>query len=125
MVKRQVIEKTGMFPEKFFLYYEEWDWSARIRKAGYTIWYQPQATIYHKESLSVGKENPLKAYYHTRNRILYMRRNSDAFHLTAFGIFFTFFTMPKSVIRYIRKGQTEHLKNFLKGALYNLNHSSR
>ena len=24
MVKREVIEKTGIFPEKFFLYYEEW-----------------------------------------------------------------------------------------------------
>jgi len=33
MVKREVIEKTGMFPELFFLYYEEWDWSARIRRA--------------------------------------------------------------------------------------------
>ena len=27
MVKKEVITKTGMFPEKFFLYYEEWDWS--------------------------------------------------------------------------------------------------
>ncbi|MFI5195157.1 MAG: glycosyltransferase family 2 protein, partial [Chitinophagales bacterium] len=40
MVKKEVIEKTGMFPENFFLYYEEWDWSDRIQKAGYVIWYQ-------------------------------------------------------------------------------------
>ena len=44
-----------MFPENFFLYYEEWDWSARIRKAGYLIWYQPEATIYHKESMYGGQ----------------------------------------------------------------------
>src|SRR5664279_1233917 len=95
MVKKELIEKTGMFPEKFFLYYEEWDWSARIQNAGYLIWYQPAATIYHKESLTVGKENPLKVYYHTRNRILFMRRNSDLFHLSIFVLFFTFLAMPK------------------------------
>lgn len=75
LVKREVIEKVGRFPEKFFLYYEEWDWSARILKAGFKIWYTAPAVIYHKESVSVGKTNPMKTYYHTRNRILYMRRN--------------------------------------------------
>ncbi len=91
-----------MFPEKFFLYYEEWDWSARIQKAGYRIWYQADATIYHKESMSVGKDNPLKAYYHTRNRILFMRRNSGLFHLLVFSIYFTAIAFPKAIFTYIK-----------------------
>jgi GT2 family glycosyltransferase len=124
MVKKELIRETGMFPEKFFLYYEEWDWSTRILKAGYLIWYQAAATIYHKESMTVGKENPLKAYYHTRNRILYMRRNSNAFQLTIFSLFFTFFTMPKAIFGYLLKGQWPQLKCFLKGVIYNLGHSS-
>ena len=33
---------------------------ARIQNAGYLIWYQPAATIYHKESLTVGKEKSVK-----------------------------------------------------------------
>jgi GT2 family glycosyltransferase len=125
MVKKSVIEKTGMFPEKFFLYYEEWDWSSRIQKAGYLIWYQPQATIYHKESMTVGRESPLKAYYHTRNRILYMRRNSDTFHLMIFSLFFTCFALPKALFTYLKKGQLIHLKMFLKGIGYNLSHSAK
>jgi GT2 family glycosyltransferase len=124
MVKREVIEKTGMFPEKFFLYYEEWDWSVRIQNAGYLIWYQPAAAIYHKESRSVGKENPLKVYYHTRNRILFMRRNTDLFHLFIFILFFTFFTVPKSVFTFMKNGQMTELKWFLKGIGYNLVNSS-
>jgi GT2 family glycosyltransferase len=125
MVKKEVIEKTGMFPEKFFLYYEEWDWSARIQKAGYLIWYQPGAIIYHKESMTVGKENPMKTYYLTRNRILYMRRNSDAFHLFVFTLFFGFFTLPKSIFTYLRNRQPAQLRWFLKGVGYNFLHSSR
>jgi GT2 family glycosyltransferase len=125
MVRKSVIEKTGMFPEKFFLYYEEWDWTARILKAGYSIWYTSEATIYHKESMSVGKENPMKVYYHTRNRILYMRRNSSVIHLLIFAVFFTLFTMPKAVFTYIRNKQTTHLKLFMKAILYNLTHNSK
>lgn len=125
MISREVIRKTGMFPEKFFLYYEEWDWSARIQKAGFLIWYQSQATIYHKESKTVGKENNMKAYYLTRNRILFMRRNSDPFHLFVFLLFFIFLSFPKAVFTYLTRGQFPQLKWFLKGIGYNLVHSSK
>jgi len=125
MVKKEVIEKTGMFPEKFFLYYEEWDWSARIQKAGYKIWYQSEAVIYHKESMSVGKENPMKVYYHTRNRILFMRRNCNLFQLFVFSFFFTFISLPKAVFKYLKTGQMEQVKWFMKGVFYNLTHNSK
>jgi GT2 family glycosyltransferase len=125
MVKREVVEKTGMFPEVFFLYYEEWDWTARIHKAGYRIWYTAQATIYHKESMSVGKQNPIKVYYHTRNRILYMRRNQDLLHLLVFTIYFGLITIPWSILRYIANGQYEELKWFIKGVWWNLYSSKR
>ncbi|PWT75991.1 MAG: dTDP-Rha--alpha-D-GlcNAc-pyrophosphate polyprenol alpha-3-L-rhamnosyltransferase [Bacteroidetes bacterium] len=120
MVKKEVIEKVGMFPETFFLYYEEWDWSMRIRKAGYTIWYTADATIYHKESMSVGKQNPMKVYYHTRNRILFMRRNGNLFQRLVFYLFFIFFTVPKAIFKYLLKGQFEHLQLFLKAVWWNL-----
>jgi len=124
MVKNEVINQTGMFPEKFFLYYEEWDWSARILKAGFIIWYAADATIYHKESMSVGKQNPVKVYYHTRNRILFMRRNQDFLHLLIFSLYFTCITVPVSICRYLAKGQFQQLKLFLKGIWWNLYSSS-
>lgn len=124
LVKKEVIDKVGMFPEKFFLYYEEWDWSARILKAGFKIWYTAPAVIYHKESLSVGKANPMKVYYHTRNRILYMRRNAGFFPLLVFTLYFSLFAIPKNTISYLLKRQFTHLKFFLKGAAWNLYSSS-
>lgn len=124
MVKREVLDKVGMFPEKFFLYYEEWDWSARILKAGFKIWYTAPAVIYHKESISVGKNNPMKVYYHTRNRILYMRRNAGFFQLLVFIIFFVLFTLPKNTLMYLIRKQFTHLKYFLKGVFWNLHSSS-
>lgn len=124
MLKRAVITETGMFPEKFFLYYEEWDWSARIRKAGYKIWYVANATVYHKESMSVGKNNPMKVFYHTRNRILYMRRNTEWYQQMVFFPFFVFFVVPKHLIAFLRKGEFAQMKNFLRGFVWNLYSSS-
>ncbi len=119
MVKREVIEKVGMFPEKFFLYYEEWDWSARIRNAGYIIWYTAGATIYHKESMSVGKLNPLKTFYHTRNRILYMRRNTNLLQQLVFLLYFVGLVIPRHAVGYLLKGEYSQLKNFFRGIAWN------
>ena len=75
MVKREVIKKAGVMPECYFLYYEELDWSMMIRRAGYEIWYEPTCTVYHKESQTTGQNSPLRTYYITRNRLLFVRRN--------------------------------------------------
>jgi GT2 family glycosyltransferase len=124
MIKKDVIRKTGRFPEKFFLYYEEWDWSTRVLRAGYRIYIQGDARVYHKESMSVGKMNPMKEYYLTRNRILYMRRNSKGIKFLMFGGFFVLFTLPKTVIKYIAGGNTAFLKAFIKGIRDNFTMSS-
>jgi GT2 family glycosyltransferase len=76
MVKREVIEKVGLMPECYFLYYEELDWSMMIRRAGYDIWYEPAFTVYHKESQTTGQQSPLRTYYITRNRLLFVKRNN-------------------------------------------------
>ena len=120
MIKREVIEKVGMFADIFFLYYEEWDWSARIRRAGYKIFYQAEATIYHKESLSIGKASAVKTYYLTRNRILYMRRNSESRELFAFISFLICFSIPKAIISYVCTLQFKHLKAFINGVMWNV-----
>jgi len=75
MVKREVIEKAGLMPECYFLYYEELDWSMMIHRAGYDIWYDPATTVFHKESQATGQDSPLRTYYITRNRLLFVRRN--------------------------------------------------
>ncbi|UAY52939.1 glycosyltransferase family 2 protein [Ferruginibacter albus] len=123
MVSKDVIDKVGMFPDNFFVYYEEWDWSSRILKAGYTIYYQAKGLIYHKESLSVGKNSPLKVYYLSRNRILYMRRNTNFLQFMAFLFCFTFLAMPKAIISYIVRRQFVFLKAYLKGVSWNLTRS--
>lgn len=120
MLSREAIDRVGGMPENYFLYYEELDWCAQIRKAGYTIFYEPAALIYHKESMAVNKLSHLKVYYLTRNRILFMRRNAAPLHLLAFTLFFSLVTFPRWVCQYSLSGSFGELKAFVKAVLWNI-----
>ncbi len=43
MIRKEIIEKVGIFDEQYFLWFEEVDWCLRIKKAGGEVWYAPVA----------------------------------------------------------------------------------
>lgn len=66
-----VIEKAGYLDERFFLYYEDTEYSFRLRRNGIAIYYCPKARLYHKVGASSkGADSPLCAYYIARNWLL-------------------------------------------------------
>lgn len=109
MASRRAVEIGGVMDESYFLYYEELDWSMQIQRAGFQIYYQASALIYHKESMSVGKTNPMKVYYQTRNRLLFMRRNVSGFPLYFFVLYYFCFALTKAAVVYAMKGQKPYL----------------
>lgn len=122
MLPRYVVEKAGLMPTFFFLYYEELDWSERIKAAGFKIYVNPRTKIFHKESVSVGKMSTLKTYYLNRNRVLFMRRNRGAGEVFLFSLFLLLVTIPKNVITFLVKGQVDHATAFLKAMWWNVTH---
>lgn len=124
MISRTAMEKVGLMPEIFFLYYEELDWSEQFRRKGYKIYYQYRSLIYHKESMSTGKSSPLKTYYLTRNRLLFMRRNGKFPARFFFMCYFSIFAIPKNTLQFILKRETAHLKAFWQGIFWNIKNAS-
>jgi GT2 family glycosyltransferase len=47
MLKRSVFEQVGLFSEDYFMYAEDIDLSYKVKKAGFTNYYIPQARIVH------------------------------------------------------------------------------
>jgi GT2 family glycosyltransferase len=70
LVSRRLFEDTGGYDPMFFLQSEEYDWQARAKKFGYRIVYTPRAKIWHKESMTIGRDSARKAYYDARNPML-------------------------------------------------------
>ena len=122
MVPRRVIDEVGMMPEFFFLYYEEVDWCESIKRGGYKIYVVPASKVYHKESMSIGKGSTLKTYYMTRNRLLYMRRNTAGVKKVTWILFFLFFSLPKNALMFTLKRDMEHARAFWKGLVWNFTH---
>lgn len=120
LIKKEVITRTGTFYEPYFLYYEELDWSCRILHAGYTIFYQPAAFIYHKESMSVGKNSALKIFYMSRNRLLFMKRNMSALSYLLFSCYYMGIAMPAHLVHYLIRGEMLLLKACFSGSFQGL-----
>ena len=107
MVRREVVDQVGLMPENYFLYYEELDWGAQIKKAGYKIQVVQSVFILHKESVSTGKASPLKTYFQTRNRLLFMRRNMSLTQKVMFYCFFLCVALPKNVLQFVFRREIE------------------
>ena len=115
LIKREAIEKVGLMPEEYFLYYEEIDWSMMFTRAGYEIWYDPACTIYHKESQSTGQDSPLRTYYITRNRLLLVKRNWQGIYKYLAFCYLTCIVAPRDIIKHTLKGKLDLSKAVCKG----------
>ncbi|MBI2020561.1 glycosyltransferase family 2 protein [Candidatus Daviesbacteria bacterium] len=69
LIKREVLEKVGLFNEEYFAYFEDNEFSFRVSKAGFKKFYNGKASIYHKVSQTAGIGSPITDYFHTRNRL--------------------------------------------------------
>jgi len=115
LIRRKAIENAGMMPEIYFLYYEELDWSVQIRRAGYELEYNPSATVYHLESSSTGQESPLKAFYMTRNRLLFAQRNLSGINRILSLSYQLLIAVPWSFLKALLNGRIAMAKAMIKG----------
>lgn len=73
-IKREVLKKIGLLDKKYFLYYEDSDFSVRAKKAGFKLLFTPQAKMWHFNAASSEVGGSLHDYYITRNRLLFGMR---------------------------------------------------
>ncbi len=78
-------EGLGLLNETYETYYEDVEFSFRVREKGYEIAYVPSSIIYHIAGYSVnsnketqeGRTHPFVVYLHSRNRIFLLREFSS------------------------------------------------
>lgn len=73
--RRLMLEKTGLFDERFFAYHEESDLHTRALFHGWKCFFVPSSIVFHKGSQSFNKMSPVFHYYHERNRWWYIWKN--------------------------------------------------
>jgi len=68
-IHRDIFKKVGYFDERYFLYYEDADYSVRVARKGYPLKLVSIPGIIHIGSQSTKQDSALKRYYLTRNHM--------------------------------------------------------
>jgi GT2 family glycosyltransferase len=70
LVRRAAIEQVGLLDGELFLQVEDVEWSLRMRRAGWRIFFVPSGKVWHRVSTALGGEcTPTAAYYEMRNTL--------------------------------------------------------
>ncbi len=111
LIRRQVFEEVGLFDPGYFFYYEDWDFSERVRRAGYSILYVPQAKMWHKVSLGTLKKPQPAKWWRIHGR------SSVRFHLKFSRTKYLFITLHTFwfVLREIIQGNAKVVPAYLAG----------
>jgi GT2 family glycosyltransferase len=119
-VRTEVIKKIGLLDDNFFAYYEDIDWSIRIKNAGYDLAFIESSVIYHHGSkssqnqLNEGTLSPFVHYFNIRNHLFLLRKNKDVFNFMGV-LLFQFFKIISYSIYFIVRLRINKLNMVYKG----------
>jgi hypothetical protein len=101
LVSKAVLLQAGLLPEPYFAYFEDVEWSLRIRKAGFKIGLAENSKIYHeaggasKKQHAEGTLSPKVFFFHVRNQLFLLRQQQIVlgypYHLIRFALWGAYF----------------------------------
>lgn len=100
LIPKSVLNTVPLMDEAYFLYFEDVDYSLLLKQHGIRILYCPEAKLWHKVSVSTGKNTKLMEYYINRNRMYFLKKYK-------FSIIAKLYTYATRAIKYIR-GKVTH-----------------
>ena len=127
LIKSEILTKVGLLDEKFFNYYEDVDWSLRMKSLGYDLGFVKESIIYHHGSSSSKnkktKEGVISSkihYFNIRNHILLLKKHKNLFNF--FGIvFFQIIKTTSYIFYFLIRFRFNKLIMVLKGLKHGLN----
>jgi GT2 family glycosyltransferase len=100
LVRRSVFERVGLMDSRYFVYQDDVDFLYRCYREGLSLWYLPEAVLYHKVSaLTGGDESEFAIRYMTRNRTYFLRKHLPVWQGLVWSLHFLLLTAPMRVVR--------------------------
>ncbi len=88
MVRTETMNKVGYLDEDYFFFLDDTDWCHRMWKAGYEVYYVPQAQIYHVGGAATKKKIPVQTWIeYYRSMYIFFRKNKNFLSWLLFRIF--------------------------------------
>ena len=110
LIRREVIEQTGLFDARYFLYYEEVDLCFAAKKHGWAVAFLPDTAVVHIGGESAKSDGEITAggrqleAMQLESELLYFRKNLG-FYSVLLNIFLTLLADLVSVAKRMFKGR--------------------
>jgi GT2 family glycosyltransferase len=120
LIHKSVFEEIGLMDESYFMYYDDTDFIVRCKKAGYKIWYESTASLWHKvSSSSGGSESKIAIYYNNRNRLYFINKH---YKIKVIVKAYYYITRILKIIKYMLNGSD--IYKVIKKAIYDSNNNN-
>jgi GT2 family glycosyltransferase len=73
LLRKSCLDSVGEIDEDFIMFFEDIDFSIRLRKAGWKIWYSPASVVHHRYHGAASSE--LADFFCSRNRLLCLAKH--------------------------------------------------
>lgn len=116
LVNLSIVQQVGLMDERYFMYFEDLDWSLRMRQTGYRLRLVADAHLYHLVSVSTGGyiDTPIRRYHLARSGIIFWRTHLHKGD-PALIVLFRIASIVKTTIRLTLLGKITVLRSFLRG----------
>lgn len=131
-IRNSILSTTGLLAENMFMYFEDVDFSLRIKQNGFKLQFHPDSVIYHiagasnknKVKTTEGYSNPTVYFINLRNRIWFLKKYTpfyyiptvvlfNLFYFTAFLFYFLMrrrFKKCNAVLKAVKEGFAGNIK---------------
>jgi hypothetical protein len=99
MVRRRLFEDLGGFDERFFVYYEDADFSYRAYRRGFVSWYLADAVCVHEGGVSSGSVPARRLYYNIASQIKYAHKHLGRGRAAAMVVLSGAVELPMRLVR--------------------------
>ncbi len=116
-IQKNVFEKIGFLDEKYFLYFEDADFTIRAKKAGVRVNFLSEIKVQHSVSSSTKKlGSPMLLRYHYRNA-LYFNLKNGPWYIKLLVWPWSWLNFSKQIFKIIIKRESEASKAILLGII--------
>ena len=118
LIKKEAIEKVGVFDEKLFFYGEDLDYSLRVKKMGYKLVWVPYAFAWHDIDVDNGRVSPFVMYNLSKSKMLVRRKHFNLYYYIFYVIVhFSLLSGKRFFDLVVRKRKLDSFIAWFKGAL--------
>lgn len=117
LIRKEVINTIGNLDDNFFANIEDVDFSYRVTNAGFKIYYNPNAYLWHREGFASKKNigQWFRIYLTTRNVILFQKKRSSKLNLLVFLLYFSIRWVMYMSLKMLFKGDIKSIKSIIYG----------